>query len=157
MEVLVFSDTHGSSERMLEVIESRPKANAVFFLGDGARDADDVEMAFPRLPLYRVSGNCDFGRYEPQEGLVAFDGVLFYYTHGHLAGVKHGLDELYAIARRTGADVAMFGHTHKPEYREMGDKIMFNPGSLTLPRGGSATYGVITIKESKPTFEIICY
>ncbi len=42
----------------------------------------------PELKIYSVRGNCDYASFAPPDGLAAFGGVLFYYTHGNLYNVK---------------------------------------------------------------------
>ncbi len=66
------------------------------------------------MKVYAVAGNCDFGALEPLDGLAAFDQVVVFYTHGHMYGVKYDLDTLADAAAARGAEVALFGHTHKP-------------------------------------------
>lgn len=157
MKILVLSDTHGHSGPMLELVHSLNNLDACIFLGDGDRDADALAEAVPALPLYRVRGNCDFASNDPESGLAPFGGVLIYYTHGHALGVKLQLDSLWQQARACGADVALYGHTHAPYY-ELRDGIhLFNPGSLTMPRAKGASYGVITIKNGRPSFKIHWY
>lgn len=140
---------------MLSIISAwQGRVHSVLFLGDGARDADAVEAAFPALAFYRVSGNCDIGGFTPESGLAAFGGVLFFYTHGHNYQVKSGLGGLWQEAKRRGADVALFGHTHVAHCELVEGIYLFNPGSLSLPRNGISTYGIITIENSRPQFEI---
>ena len=118
----------------------------MFFLGDGARDLDraieqEQEQKHPlRWPFYRVRGNCD---------MAPFDGVLFFYTHGHAYGVKMGSERLAEAADARGADVALYGHTHDPDLEKAmaGRPAVFNPGALL--RG---SYGVITIEDGHCAF-----
>ena len=106
------------------------------------------------MPVYPVHGNCDFGALEPGEGLAAFEGVLFYYVHGHQYNVKYSYDDLAWGAICRGADVALFGHTHCPDLVRLNKVTLFNPGSAALPRTGRPTYGRITVEEGKaPVFE----
>lgn len=142
---------------MLNVIHQHPNTDAIFFLGDGERDADDVEAFCPEVPLYRVQGNCDFASPYPIEGLAPLGGMLFFYTHGHQYHVKTGTDELAAVAKRTGADAALYGHTHTPLHEVIEGVHVFNPGSLNLPREGGPTYGLITLQGNKADFQILPY
>ena len=64
-----------------------------------------------------------------QDGLAAFDGVLIFYTHGHMYGVKYDLDTLADAASARGAEVALFGHTHIPHAETRSKVFLFNPGS----------------------------
>lgn len=156
MELLVFSDTHGSSRRMLEVLEQRAgQTHAVIFLGDGERDTQPLAQKYPKLPLYQVAGNCDFGSFTPTAGLAAFGGVLFFYTHGHEQGVKGGLSTLLQEAKSRGADAALYGHSHMAHYENRGGIHLFNPGSLNIPRGGPPSYGLIRIQNKTPQFHVV--
>lgn len=145
--IIVLSDIHGSTRALRWVLENEP-ADAVFFLGDGLRDLQRAreEMAVPlQCPVYQVRGNCDAGWPDPAEGLAPFGGVLFFYTHGHAYGVKSGTDRLAAFAGERGADVALYGHTHRRALTrgQFGMATVFNPGSLY----DDGSYGVIEIQD----------
>ena len=88
MKLLVLSDIHGEHYIMKQVLEREADADAVFFLGDGIRDVDVWQRSHPNCRMYAVRGNCDYEQMWPLEGLAAFDGTLFFYTHGHEYGVK---------------------------------------------------------------------
>lgn len=143
MKILVFSDSHGNTRGLLTAAARHRDADAAFFLGDGMRDADELADEFPRLPLYRVRGNCDFASFDPVDGLAPLGGFVFYYTHGNYYYVKAGCTELAEAARARGADVALFGHTHEPLCETLNGVTLFNPGSAGYLRG---SYGVITIE-----------
>lgn len=150
--ILVVSDTHGRVTRLRWLLRHE-KADALFFLGDGLNDLDQAILqnrVQPTYPIYRVRGNCDFGRQEPAEALAPFAGVLFFYTHGHLYGVKSGFEPLQETASARGADVALFGHTHYKTMRAATamTPALFNPGSLR----DTGSYGVITVTDGKCAF-----
>ena len=94
-----------------------------------------------------MAGNCDFGALEPLDGLAAFDGVVVFYTHGHMYGVKYDLDTLSDAAAARGANVALFGHTHVPVAEQRGDVFLFNPGSCG--RCYTGPYGILTLADGK--------
>ena len=124
------------------------------FLGDGLYDLDQAiaaNGAAPDYPIYRVRGNCDIGSDDPAEGLAPFGGVLFFYTHGHLFGVKSGYERIAEYAADRGADVVLFGHTHYKALRHGTpfSPALFNPGSLR----DTHSYGVITITDGQCSFE----
>ena len=89
--------------------------------------------------IVAVRGNCDA---EVDQMMVEFpimedykildaDNKKFFLTHGHLWNE-------YKIPPIGIADVLAHGHTHIPELKtlECGLQI-FNPGSVSLPKGGS--------------------
>ena len=149
---LVISDVHGRLRDLRWVLQNET-ADAMFYLGDGLYDLNaalELRREPVPYPIYRVAGNCDVNYSEPSEGLAPFGGVLFFYTHGHHYGVKMGSERLAECAGERGADVALFGHTHRRELvRGVGTAAtVFNPGSLR--DGGS--YGVITIENGECSF-----
>ena len=100
MKVLVVSDVHGRVTPLRWLLKNET-ADALFFLGDGLYDLDRAiaaNGAAPDYPIYRVRGNCDIGSDDPAEGLAPFGGVLFFYTHGHLFGVKSGYERIAEYA-----------------------------------------------------------
>ena len=102
-KLIVASDSHGSAVTLQGVLDKERDADALLFLGDGVRDLDTACGPFPGLRVYAVRGNCDLAALEPPEGVAPFDGVNVLYTHGHLYGVKSGLERLWYAARERGA------------------------------------------------------
>ena len=151
--LVVVSDSHGNPAALRRAIASVPDANAVFFLGDGIRDLLQVREEFPGLRFYPVAGNCDFQRSYPTEGLVPFEGRLIFYTHGHLYGVALGPEQLQLTGENRGADIVLFGHTHRPLIvpGERDWPAALNPGSCSRPRGPEGpTFAVL---EGRPFAE----
>lgn len=158
MKVLVFSDTHNSSRRMLEVAMQHRDATACIHLGDGLMDAEVLPTLFSPSEIYKVQGNCDFDSSDLEDRLIPLCGTLLFLTHGHHYGVKYGLDQLWQAASGYGARAALFGHTHTPCFEMRGGLFLFNPGSLTSPRGGTPTYGLIELQRGHdPRFDICHY
>ena len=153
-KILVISDVHGRLPALRWILKNET-ADAMFFLGDGLKDLDGaVNLLREPLPypVYRVRGNCDGGFPDPAEGLVPIAGVLFFYTHGNQFYVKSGYDQLAEAAQARGADVALFGHTHRRGLINPnlpGVPALFNPGCLR----DSGCYGVITVEDGKCSYD----
>ena len=135
MKLLIVSDTHGDLRALRRAVDVEQDAAAVIFLGDGLRDAEALQDERPALRLYAVRGNCDLGLSAATGALAPFGGVLFFYTHGHLYGVKSGLTELAEAAAARGAQAALFGHTHRQTLEQRSGVLLFNPGSLSSRQG----------------------
>ena len=117
-KLLVLSDSHGGRTAIERVLMKESKnIDALIFLGDGLRDLELTLTLYPKLRAYSVAGNCDYGALEPTDGLAAFDGVVIFYTHGHMYGVKYDLDTLADAASARGAEVALFGTPTSPMQR----------------------------------------
>lgn len=147
--VLVISDSHGARDSLRWVL-THEQADALIYLGDGLADLDVVAEVKPKgFFVYRVRGNCDFAfPAEPVVGLAGFGGVLIFYTHGHMYGVKSGLYQLAEVADERMADIALYGHTHRQQvdFEELeGKPTLFNPGSL----GFGGQYGVLECEEGE--------
>ena len=148
-KLLILSDSHGSTQAVRRILAAEKDADAVIFLGDGLHDLELALTEAPKMRVYSVAGNCDFGALEPLDGLAAFDSVVIFYTHGHMYGVKYDLDTLAEAAAARGAEVALFGHTHIPLEEQHGTVLLFNPGSCGRCYTGPDTYGVLTLADGR--------
>ena len=130
----IVSDSHGMRgllEQALIKLEAESPLDALIHCGDGGRDVQF--LAGNILQTVIVRGNCDgWSDQFEDEMLVNIGGVNIFVTHGHRYGVKSGLDALANAAVSKCAQVACFGHTHKPfcEYRD--GVLLINPGTCTL-------------------------
>jgi putative phosphoesterase len=146
MKILVFSDSHSRSKKLLEAISLHNGiCDAVIFLGDGIKDLDALSLKYPNIPIIKVKGNCDiFGVSDTLDEVVLdFDGIKVLLTHGHKHGVKYGYGSILQYAYEKDVDAVMFGHTHIPCERTeyIGEKRiqLFNPGSIATEN----TYGIV--------------
>ena len=110
--------------------QQRP--DTVFHLGDCERDTQR---------LYRVCGNCDREPVNPEVLQLTLDGVKFFLTHGHRYSVKYTLDALLNAAYFAGADMVLFGHTHRAMSETMQGLYVVNPGTAGV--GALCTYACI--------------
>ena len=139
MKVLVFSDSHASLGFMLDCLH-KLRPDYVIHLGDYYDDGQILAEEAPQCRLFQVPGNCDRYRCPPDSAQVLCPelmGVRVYMTHGHLHGVKSGIGGLLKDARRCGAQIVLYGHTHRADcHREEDGLWVLNPG--TCGYGGSA-------------------
>lgn len=145
MRIIVMSDSHGDVCRVQEIFEKNPGADCYIHLGDGARDFEEVGWLYPDTPRKSVRGNCDFGRDEPSSGLLELGGKRIYFTHGHIWGVKQGLDDLEWAGRERHADIVLYGHTHRAEAEYRDGLWLINPGSVRDSRETPAGYLALDI------------
>lgn len=148
MKLLILSDSHSALSFMRLCIE-RLTPDVVIHLGDHYDDGSAMAEEFSHICFYQVPGNCDRYRYDlnvPLTMIPQIGGVNFYLTHGHLHGVKSGLSRLLSDAKASGAQVALFGHTHQTCcLREQGVWLI-NPGSCGY-YGGTAALIQLADKE----------
>lgn len=144
MRIAVFSDSHGRMHNLFLAMEKAGKIDHIMHLGDTARDAEDLGIAFPDIPITYVCGNCDFCAGGAYEKTVELGGKQFFLCHGHTKSVKAGLRELAGYAK--SADLVLFGHTHETFSDTVSDVPLFNPGSIALPASGAPAFGILTIE-----------
>ena len=136
MKIVIVSDTHGSRKNIENVCECNPDADILIHLGDVEDDEDYIEAIFG-CPTHIVGGNNDFFSRLPREEEFDLEGHHIFITHGHAYYVSMGEAHLQEEARRRGADIVMYGHTHVPALTIDADLVTLNPGS----RGGPCSSG----------------
>lgn len=153
MLLTVFSDSHGRPGGMRRAVE-RYRPAQVVFLGDGARDAEEVAENFPDIPFLILRGNCDWSDALHQESaLFELGGVRIFAAHGHRHGVKMGLEAFANSVHCAGASLGLYGHTHLARIHDMGDFQLLNPGSAGDRL--SPTFGLIRIKKGNLDCQIV--
>jgi putative phosphoesterase len=136
-------------------------AAAFPWMTDGVADAivDAAEWAHEALGEERV----DWLRSLPSERRVrADDDTLVLVCHGspgsQTAGFDQDLDPSVTIERvaRTDARVIVCGHTHLPEVRDLGWKIIVNDGSAGYVFDGdpTASWALIDLEDGEVRAEI---
>ena len=160
MRYAIASDIHGSAlwcRRMLESAAAEG-AGGLILLGDlmyhGPRNAlpegyDPAEVASMLNgfggAVAAVRGNCDaevdqmlldFPCMGDYSQLVDESGRTLWLTHGHLWNP----DLLPPLAP---GSAFLYGHTHVKQLAETPEGItLFNPGSVSIPKDGSHSYGI---------------
>lgn len=154
MKLMIASDIHGSSYYCCQMIDAyhREQAERLLLLGDilyhGPRNdlpkkydpKAVIDMLNPlKNEILCVRGNCDTEVDQmvldfpilAEYCLLELDGHTVFATHGHhynpqtLPPLKNG-------------DILLNGHTHIPANKDMGGYIYMNPGSVAIPKEGSA-------------------
>ncbi|PVZ85573.1 phosphodiesterase [Serratia sp. S1B] len=161
MKLMFASDLHGSlsaTDKILELFE-QSQASYLMLLGDvlnhGPRNPlpDNYQPAQVAECLnsyghkiIAVRGNCDS---EVDQMLLSFPAMAdfqqvllptrrLFLTHGHLYHPNH-------LPPLANGDVLVYGHTHLPQAERQGEFYYFNPGSLSMPKGGfAASYGTLS-------------
>ncbi len=162
MRLLIASDLHGSLASLRFLIDRARELNPdiIALLGDlvyhGPRNPlpdayNTIGMleTMPALadlpsPVCAVRGNCD-GEVDvallpfpvPQSAWLEVDGMRIFASHGHRIP-----DNPPIPGMRPGA-IILRGHTHIPRGETIGGLHIWNPGSLSLPKGGfPPSYGI---------------
>ena len=114
----VISDTHGLLRP--EVIEILQTCDVIFHAGD-IDSLDVLDRLRALKPLYVVRGNADRDWAEelPIDCLAELYGHKFYMIH----------NKKECSARAGGADIVIYGHSHKYAAEEKNGQLWLNPGS----------------------------
>ena len=156
MKIALVSDTHqhmGAIERVCEILRDMAP-DVIVHLGDVMGDADVMEALLDR-EVRRVPGNCDYGVGVPEELLLTLGEKKILALHGHEQGVKRSLQHLARYAKKKGAQVVVYGHTHVANEETRGGVILINPGSAAKPMGMQRrSMGLLTVEEDI-TFQLI--
>ena len=146
IRIAVLSDSHGLLRR--EVVDQLADCTHILHAGDVLRRSDLDELSLYGR-LYAVRGNCDFTAAHPDRLVIHLGGLKIYLTHGHIHRVKSGLDYLLSAAREAGADVALYGHTHRANV-EYTTPWLINPGAAEKD-----CCALLEIEKGKPHVKLI--
>lgn len=170
MKFLIASDIHGSAywaERLMSAIEEE-QPDRIILLGDllyhGPRNDLPRDYAPKRvIPLLNdlaksgrviaVRGNCEaevdqmvleFPCMSDSALVMDSDGRELFCTHGHVfgAGMHNSVDNAPVLPV---GSALVYGHTHikvNEESQEHPGLWLFNPGSVSIPKDGTHSYGI---------------
>ena len=149
MRVLIVSDTHKSHRNLEKVLERTDDIDMLIHLGD-TEGGEDYIQALVDCPAHIVGGNNDFFSELPREEEFEIQGKHIFITHGHYYYVTMNEEYLKKEAKKRGADIVMYGHTHRPAYSKKDGLITLNPGSIAYPRqiGREPSYMIMEIDEN---------
>lgn len=170
MKIMIASDVHGSSyyaDKIKKTYESEG-AGLLVLLGDiynpGSRNPIDKVREYAPLEVAEVfngmkenlmviKGNCDsqvdtlISEFHFAEEGVIFDcGKRITLTHGHI----FNKDNLPPAC----GDALLYGHVHTGFIIKAGDVTVANPGSVTLPKEGTA-HSYLILENGKLTLKDI--
>ena len=151
MKVLVFSDIHGSSyyaNKIKELVDIE-NPEKIILLGDlyyhGPRNDLSQEYSPMKVAevlnslkekLLVVKGNCDaevdemISEFKFEDHLLLnINGKNIYFTHGH----KYNIE----VIPYEDFEILIYGHIHQGFIEEKEGYIFANPGSISLPKGGT--------------------
>ena len=170
--LLLVSDTHGRASVLRAILKGYGRScDALLFAGDGLADIIECREEAIASPETRellpqaiavVAGNCDepacrvaseknpsarvFFR-APLLQALPVCGKQILLAHGHLLSVNSSLETLAGVARANGCQIAVYGHTHIAAAKGCNSVFAINPGSPSLPRGGSAaSFAILEVK-----------
>ncbi len=151
MKIAVISDSHYEALAVNSVRKHLHDVDIIIHCGDGAPDIKLLEKDFSG-EIYAVKGNCDINNEYPYERVIEVMGIKIFVTHGHMYNVKNEYNTIFYKGKEVGADIVLFGHSHKALINSYDEVTIMNPGSIAFPYGRmKKTMGFIVIdKDKKP-------
>ena len=153
MKILIGSDIHGSAywaNKFFDLFE-REQCDKIVLLGDllyhGPRNdiprGSDTMSLIDIFNSYKdkiiaVKGNCDANvdeevlDFELKDSyeVIEVDDKKWFLSHGHIYNE-------YNLPPIGSADIMLNGHTHIPIDKDVEGLRILNPGSVSIPKGGS--------------------
>ena len=160
MRYLVISDIHGDLKgaEIVQEAYARVQPDRILCLGDilyhGPRNDLPADYAPKKVipimnsftdKIIAVRGNCEAEVDQmvlnfpcmADYNVIPFSNRNIFMSHGHIYSPEH----LPALKRN---DIFLSGHTHIPAAEQKDGIYLFNPGSVSLPKGGHPrTYAVL--------------
>ena len=158
MKILIVSDTHRKNDNYLEVVKRCAPIDMVIHCGDIEGSEFIIEQAVD-CPVEMVMGNNDFFSELPREKEFMLGKYKVWLTHGHTYYVSMENKTIKKEAALKGADIVMYGHSHRPVVDYDEGVIAVNPGSLTYPRqeGRRPSYILMEIDKNENVHFTINY
>lgn len=139
-KIVVMSDNHGRMSVIQTIREL--ESDASYYIHCGDSDATEEELE----GWIAVKGNNDWKVKLPESMILEVDSIRFLICHGHRFGYYNREQNMVREVHSNQCQVLLFGHTHVPQCKIMEGCYLINPGSTTIPRGGSKRgYCVITV------------
>lgn len=136
MKVVVLSDTHRMFRNAVKIVEDHLDADMFIHLGDGESDYQQILSLYPDLAskFYYVKGNCDYENAPISQTIDVMPGHRIFATHGHRFHARSTTVYMEQLARESGCDILLYGHTHIAQCAYHGGLYVINPGSASSPR-----------------------
>ena len=153
MKIGVLSDTHitrRADKFPQKVIEILSSVDAIIHSGD-YQDISVVETLTNLKDFYGVSGNMDSSRIRavlPEKRVIELNDFKIGITHGW--GAANGIESrVKTFFSEKDLSAIVFGHSHTPCNKVIGNILFFNPGSPTDKRHAEhRTMGILTLDKT---------
>ena len=130
MRVLIVSDTHGRHGGLDRALQEAGNIDMLIHLGD-VEGGETYIDAVADCEKHIIRGNNDFFSELPREEEFYIGSHKVFITHGHAYYVSLDPEYIREEGKARGAEIVMFGHTHRPFFEDDNGIIAPNPGSLS--------------------------
>lgn len=139
--LVALSDTHGDADHRLDgrTLAAVREADLVIHAGDFTTERVLDAFVGESERFLGVRGNSDDPAVEerlPGARTLSYGDATIAVTHAR-GGGSTGLS---LFGRERGADLVVYGHSHRPSFTDAGAVALLNPGSHAAPRGARAAH-----------------
>jgi putative phosphoesterase len=150
MKIGILSDSHDNLPRILKAVRffNRQKVGLVLHAGDFVAPFTVQKLGVLTMPWHGVFGNNDgeknglskisAGRIQPGPIRLRLDAKRITLVHD-LSSINPHIEK---------ADFIICGHTHKPEIRKLGAKLIINPGESGGWLSNKATVAILDLNKA---------
>ena len=148
MKIGILSDTHDNLTKIEHAIKffNKNKVDFVFHAGDFVAPFAVLKLKNLEANWAGVYGNNDGeknGLFVTSEGKIK-DGPRRIELEGKKIVLTHELNKINPDVEE--AQIIIFGHTHKAEIRNLGEKILINPGECGAWLYGKSTIAILDLE-----------
>lgn len=152
MKICVISDTHAEDLSSLpdRILDALDEVDLIIHAGDYT-SINLLDQLRDLGNFKGVHGNMDSKELKdelPAKELLELEGFRIGITHPSEGGSPVGVEKRVETKLGEDLDLIIYGHTHKPVNKKIGDLIYFNPGSAAgvFPARYS-TYGILKLED----------
>jgi putative phosphoesterase len=130
----IMSDSHDNCTAIRQAVcfFKDMKCDLVIHAGDFVAPFAARELEHLRCPVKAVFGNCDGEKKGLKQAIQAFGEIEeapFVFSHaGRMILLTHIHVSVDKLAKSGKYEAVVFGHTHKPDIREVHNTLLINPG-----------------------------
>lgn len=137
MQIAILSDSHGSLDRLEEVLKSLQQVKIKYLIhaGDGlSYGIEEIFAQYPDIQIYYSLGNCDvnselLAKLQKLKN-VTINNVLDFEIENITFSVSHIEGIAESMLKNKKIDVFVHGHTHRAKVDRQESRLILNPGAL---------------------------
>jgi uncharacterized protein len=145
----VLSDTHlpECGSLPLQLLNELENVDIIIHVGDFCNEETlkDLQKIAPVIAVYGNMDDDNLKTLLPEKKVIEIEGFSVGIIHGW--GPPKGIEKRVLGAFKD-VDIIIHGHSHIPHFEKNGDVYIFNPGSTSMNRDGTTTYGILELGET---------
>ena len=145
----VLSDSHlpDMGPLPLNLLSELESVDVIFHLGDfcNLQTYKDLQKIAPVIAVYGNMDSPELRTHLPEKKTIEIQGFNLGLVHGW--GPPNNLEKR-VFGSFQDVDMILFGHSHIPLFQKVDEIFLFNPGSTSMNRDGSTTFGLLELGDT---------